>query len=1009
MLADILSSVDACVFQAEWQTGEVTYASDHVETLTGFPPTHFKTAADVFALGVGGGKPLAAQLQASIGADDRWDFDFEMAHRQGARLWINFRGNVKRDASGRIQTVNGVMIDVTQRKTNEQLNSILTEAVATSGHEVIVFDAEDLSLVYVNETALNNLGYVAKELSNLELDRYVENGKQQLIELKSEVTQAGQLETGQVLLRRDGSQYDFVATATLHQMYRPLLVLIGRDSTSILRLKKLETDLRDRYRRALEGSETDIWEWDIVNDKFETTQSVAGWLGVEAKGLSGDGLTAFSRVHPADIDRVQETVFSAVRGNTEEYSCEYRLIGANDKVVWIQARGRVQRDEHGRGILLSGTSNNITARREAQREVQDHVTTIAAILNNVADAIIALRPDGGVESMNRKAEKLLKANESELLGLQIHELFQIRGQPLGSWATVADGTLREAHLKDGHNHLLPIEFAVSEARLVDTRLHILVFRDITNRKRIEQEILAAKERAENAARAKTEFLATMSHEIRTPMNGILGMAQLLLDTELSEEQRDTARIIHSSGDALLTIINDILDYSKIEAGKLEVESELFDLRTAIAEVFEIAQSKSNESTVPMLLDYPLNVAHRIQGDAGRVRQVLLNLIGNAVKFTETGQIDVEVRCLSDQAAPSAGMVTLEISVQDSGIGIPQAIQEQLFESFKQADASTTRKYGGTGLGLAICKRLVELMDGKIGVESIPGQGARFWFQLGFTTDANPVDKLMSHRFAAQNAYIWLDSTPVAESLSNKLQDVGLVPKRVAEFDQLLDRGAVQGGFLFVSDQVSDEQLKSFSGPGFNDVTLVVITSIWSKQRKRMLEAGCQRFVTLPVDHRNLLQELTKIVGEGSAEGEQDAQTFIASDFQGIRVLLAEDNIVNQKVIGRMLTKLGCRVDVAANGIEAMDMWDTLPYNMIFMDCRMPEKDGLSTATEIRSLENQKALSRIPIVAMTANVLEADRDACMHAGMDDFVTKPVRVDALSEVLRRWAGSGYTAGL
>lgn len=1002
ILADIASAVDACVFQAEWQTGIVRYASDYIETLTGYPPDHFSAVTDVFALGAGNGKPLAEALSDSLGLDDRWDFDFEILTKSGARRWINFRGKVERDQENNIVLVNGVMFDVSQRKTNEQLNSILTTAVATSGHEVIVFDAEDMSLVYANEASLGNLGYSMGELSKLVVDDFISDGLAQLLKLKAEVTNDQQIETGQVLRRRDGSQYNFVATATLHRMYRPLLVLIGKDSTSLLRLKKLETDLRDRYRRALEGSETDIWEWDIANDRFETTHSVARWLGIDPNSLTGKGETAFSRVHPADLDRLRETVMAAVRGRSEEYSCEYRVISVDQKVIWLAAQGRVYRDENGRALKLSGTSNNVTARREAQRETQDHVTTLAAVLSNVADAIVSLREDGCVASMNPKAESLLKCSEQEMLGQQIHGFFQLHGQTLGAWATVADGSLREASLTDGHGKLLLIEFAVSEARLVDTRLYILVFRDITSRKRIEREILAAKERAENAARAKTEFLATMSHEIRTPMNGILGMAQLLLDTELSEEQRDTARIIHSSGDALLTIINDILDYSKIEAGKLEVESELFDLRAAISEVFEIAQSKSNDGTVPLLLDYPIDLAHKLHGDAGRVRQILLNLVSNAVKFTETGRIDVMVRRVSGQSDPVAGQVALEISVRDTGIGIPLEIQEQLFESFKQADASTTRKYGGTGLGLAICKRLVELMEGEIGVESLNGEGARFWFRLNFKTDAQPVDALMADRYSSNAAIVWHDNSSVAASVSDKLADVGFVTQTVRDFAALLDAGRARPSVLFVPDHITNDQVSALRDQCSTETRWVVLSSIWSQQRGRLLDAGCAHSLTLPVDYRNLLLELRRVFGAETHDSSV-AVSRQSLDFSGVRVLLAEDNIVNQKVISRMLSRLGCRVDVAANGIEAIDMWDTLPYNMIFMDCRMPEKDGLSTAAEIRIVEGQKRLKRIPIVAMTANVFEGDREACMEAGMDDFVTKPVRAEALGEVLRRWAGT------
>ncbi|MFT5562639.1 MAG: two-component system sensor histidine kinase/response regulator, partial [Litorivivens sp.] len=987
-LVDIMSAVDACVFQVDWLTGRVIFGSDHIKTLTGYSVDYFETANHVFGLGVENNKTLSQRLQETLGPDDRWDFDFEIEHYNGSRLWINFRGKLQRDASGGIELVNGIILDVSQRKTNEQLNRILTTAVATSGHEVIVYDADRYSLVYANETALANLGYASNELFELSTDVYFEDGLVQLQQLKAKITDASsQIDTGQLLRRKDGTEYNFVANVTLHDMYRPLLVLIGKDSTSILRLKKLEEEMRDRYRRSLEGSDTDIWEWDIRNNTFNTTSSVARWLGIPAMQLSGVGDLAMSRVHPADDDRVRSKIAAALKGRDEEYIDEYRLLGAADRIVWIQSRGRVYRDGSGTPVMMSGTTSNISVQKNAQREIQDHVTTIAAVLNNVADGIIAIHADGRLQSINPRAQQLLKATEEDLIGQEIHSAFLFNGAPLSSWASVADGSLREAHLRNEHGLLLPVEFAVSEARLVNDKLYILVFRDITGRKRFEREILAAKERAENAAKAKTEFLATMSHEIRTPMNGILGMAQLLVDTELSEEQQESVRIIHSSGDALLTIINDVLDFSKIDAGKLEVESELFDLRVAIAEVFEIVQSKSSEIDAPLLVDFPLDIAHLIHGDAGRVRQILLNLVGNAVKFTEAGKIDVRVRAVTDPSAVADNRVTLEISVCDTGIGIPEDIQELLFESFIQADASTTRKYGGTGLGLAICKRLVELMGGNIGVESSVVDGTRFWFRLDFLMAETPIDPKFSQRFDQLSALVYFDNAHVADSLMDHLAKLGVSASRLHHLDDAVHEVQEPGTLVFMPDTVTEETLQHLRRKIQLPICEVVLTSVWSKQRARLLDAGCRYFLPTPVGYRNLITELQRTISGDPQTESVNQNENLANLYAGVRVLLAEDNIVNQKVITRMLTRMGCRVDVAANGIEAIEMWDALPYNMIFMDCRMPEKDGLTTTTEIRELEIVKHVHRIPIVAMTANVVDGDRDACLDAGMDDYVAKP----------------------
>ncbi|MFT7246345.1 MAG: two-component system sensor histidine kinase/response regulator [Candidatus Azotimanducaceae bacterium] len=1013
-LVDIMSAVDACVFQADWSTGRVIYASEQIKSITGYPADYFETANHVFGLGVGSDKTLSQLLKETLGPDDRWNFDFEIEHCNGGRLWINFRGKLQRDASGGIALVNGLILDVSQRKTNEELNRILTTAVTTSGHEVVVYDADSFSLVYANETALTNLGYGSGELFELATDVYFEDGLVQLRQLKAQISEERpQIETGQLLRRKDGSEYNFVANVTLQLMYRPLLVLIGKDSTSILRLKKLEEELRGRYRRAMEGSDTDIWEWDIKNNTFNTTSSVARWLDIPAMQLSGEGDLAVSRVHPADKDRVLAKINAALKGRDEEYNDEYRLIGAEDRIVWILSRGRVYRDDSGTPLMMSGTTTNVSAQKDAQREIQDHVTTIAAVLNNVADGIVAMHADGRLQSVNPRAQQLLKSSEEDLIGQEIHSAFMVHGAPITSWASVADGTLREASLRNEHGMLLPIEFAVSEARLVDDKLYILVFRGITGRKRFEREILAAKERAENAAKIKTEFLATMSHEIRTPMNGILGMAQLLLDTDLSDEQQETARIIHSSGDALLTIINDILDFSKIDAGKLEVESEPFDLRIAISEVFEIMQSKSNEADVPLLVDYPLETAHLIHGDAGRVRQILLNLVGNAVKFTETGKIDVRVRAVTEAAsagdavaeanAVTEGKVTLEISVCDTGIGIPEDIQESLFESFSQADVSTTRKYGGTGLGLAICKRLTELMGGNIGVESSVIDGTRFWFRLQFLTDAAAIDPKYAQRFEDVSALVCFDNTHVAESLVEKLVTLGVSAARLDHLDDAVLEIQRPGTLVFLPDSVSTAALQDLRQKIQLPFSEVVLTSVWSKQRSRLLDLGCRYFLSTPVGYGNLIAELQRTTSTDTKIENVNQHEDSANLYAGVRVLLAEDNIVNQKVITRMLTRMGCRVDIAANGIEAIEMWNSLPYNMIFMDCRMPEKDGWTTATEIRDLETEQHMQRIPIVAMTANVVDGDRDACIDAGMDDYVAKPVNTNILSEVMRRWAKS------
>jgi signal transduction histidine kinase/DNA-binding response OmpR family regulator len=519
------------------------------------------------------------------------------------------------------------------------------------------------------------------------------------------------------------------------------------------------------------------------------------------------------------------------------------------------------------------------------------------------------------------------------------------------------------------------------------------------------ELEKVRDQALDASRAKSEFLANMSHEIRTPMNGVIGMTDLLKDTALSKEQSHSVSIIRSSGELLLSIINDILDFSKIEAGRIELEELPFDLGSAVSDVAEVLAENVQSKQLEMIVDLDPDIPSQVIGDPVRLRQVLTNLVGNAVKFTEQGEIHVALKTI----AKSQDRITMRLAVDDTGIGIDPVACSKIFESFSQADSSTTRKFGGTGLGLTISRRLVALMGGELAVSSEIGKGSCFYFELDFeipeaARNAKPV---ASHRFEGAQVLVVDDNQTNREILESQLGRWGMKVTLAQDGSsalKVLEQRRERG-------ERFDIALVDYQMPNMDGIELVRRMEKYVRQdglHVAMLTSMVLRVpendpvndllkykLTKPVRAEHLKSAIAEMLGESEVAKLTKASEPRTMNFSGRRVLLAEDNKVNQVVAKRMLEKVGAVVTVAENGKEAVELAIGGKFDLILMDCQMPVMDGYEAAKELRKLGNI-----IPVVAMTANALAGDRRRCLDAGMDDYLSKPVKQDKLGRVLAKW---------
>jgi PAS domain S-box-containing protein len=780
--------------------------------------------------------------------------------------------------------------------------------------------------------------------------------------------------------------------------------------------KELEEAVREaeeRYRALVEELPLAIYidRLDELSSNIYTSPQIERMLGYASEQWATEADMFVRILHPDDRDRVLAEHEDA-RASGEPLRTEYRLLSVDGDVIWIRDEAVIvgNRDEGPRflqGFLLDITEQKTAehALRDSEAELSRQKAYAEELLQLSPVAIVTLDPGEQVRSWNPAAEKLYGYTREEAVGTHLDDL-------LFPTEELRQDSRAVARLADEHGlaHVISRR-ARKDGRLVDVEIlnvplvvdgerigYLVLYHDVS-------ELQRAREDAEAANQAKSAFLATMSHEIRTPMNAVIGMGDLLLDTDLTEEQREFTEVIRTSGEALLRIIDDILDFSKIEAGKIELEEHALEVRACAESALDLVAVRASEKDIELACLVDEDVPPAILADATRLRQALGNLLANAVKFTEVGEVVLGV-ALEDGGR--GDLRRLRFSVRDTGIGIPAERMDHLFESFSQVDASTTRRYGGTGLGLAISQRLASLMGGTLWAESEEGKGSTFYLEIlarETAAPARPRELDGEPQIAGKRLLVVDDNATNREIVRRLAESWGMLVEVVERPTEALAR--IERGDPFDA-AVLDMQMPDMDGLELareirrsrdeQTLPLLLLTSVGHLAEAR----GATEFsaqLTKPVKSSQLYNALVKLLAATTASDFTRAGDGGGSRSApvALRLLVAEDNAVNRQLAVALLAKLGYEADVVENGREALDALEGVTYDVVLMDVQMPELDGLEATRRIR--ERFHSTRGPTIIAMTANAMEGDREECLAAGMDDYLAKPIRLEELSRALAR----------
>lgn len=956
------------------------------------------------------------------------DLEFRILRPDRSVRWIRNRAFPNKDQEGDNSRIAGLLEDISERKRAEEALRESEQRFRTfvdhATDALFLFD-DGFVVLDVNCQACQSLGYSRDELLGMTPIDFDPDVTSVLLEELRHKLDDGQLVAFESRHRRqDGTVFPVeVRGKAFWEGGRRFFVSLARDNTERKRVEEALRESEQRWRSLTEALPQLVWAAtaDGSCDYFSTqwTQHT----GVPEGELLGWRWLAV--LHPDDRGPTRQFWTAAVEGRGP-YDVEYRVRRHDGVYRWFKTRGVPIRDSEGIIFKWFGTCTDITDLRQTEEALRESEARFRGTFENAAVGIAHTHPNGRLLRVNEKFCAIVGYPREELLQKTFQDITHPDdlGVSVGSLMALLRGDLtalehEKRYLrKDGSPVWVELFTSLQRDAAGQPAYAIAVIQDISERKRLDAELRRAKEAAEAANRAKDEFLANVSHEIRTPMNAIIGMTELALDTPLTDDQRQCLRTVKSAADNLLGIINDLLDFAKIEAGKIELDPAGFSLRAALGDTLRALAVRAHRKRLELIYHVQPDVPDALVGDAGRLRQVLLNLVGNAIKFTEEGEVIVRVDVVGD--SPPEGEVGLRFAVRDTGIGIPPDRQERIFRAFEQEDTSTTRRYGGTGLGLTIAARLVALMGGTITVESEPGRGSTFAFTARFGRQPHPQEPVnirlpvLLHNLPvlivddnATNRYI----------LEEWLRGWQMKPEAVADGLAALDAlwDAVTGGrpypLVLLDARMPDTDGLTLAAKirrraELSATRIVLLTSgDRPGDLARARELRIDAHLLKPVQQEELIETIFRTMSRADGEGwgavrPAPAPVPVPISTAALRILVAEDNEFNALLLEQLLVRRGHRVRLANNGREALSLVEEGGFDLLLLDVHMPELDGFQVIQAIRERE-RVGVGHLPVIALTARSRKEDREQCLAAGMDDFLAKPVGAADLWAAINRVA--------